>query len=126
MPFEQRMDGAIQPARGGKNPAEEEAKVQEGVGGLLRLPAAHETGLLLDLEQVIGSCEPTTPRSLLSSSPQCLRQLLLTLLFLPLNGLHPTYDLRSYSGDALAMVTGRHRGYGYCHTDGFHSNIRSA
>ncbi len=126
MPFEQRMDGAIQPARGEKNPAEEEAKVQEGVGGLLLLAAAHETGLLPDLEQAIGSCEPTTPRSLLSSSPQCLRQLLLTLLFLPLNGLHRTYDLRSYSGDALAVVTGRHRAYGYCHTERFLSQLAKA
>jgi hypothetical protein len=126
MPFEQRMDGAIQPARGEKNPAEEEAKVQEGVGGLLLLAAAHETGLLLDLEQAIGSCEPTTPRSLLSSSPQCLRQLLLTLLFLPLNGLHRTYDLRSYSGDALAVVTGRHRAYGDCHTERFLSQLAKA
>jgi hypothetical protein len=119
MPFEQRMGGATQPARGEKNPAEEEAEVQEGVGGLLLLAAAHESDLLLDLEQAIGSCEPTPPRSLLSSSPQCLRQLLLTLLFLPLDGLHRTYDLRSYTGDALAVVTGRHRAYGYCHTERF-------
>jgi hypothetical protein len=126
MPFEQRMGGATQPAGGEKNPAEAEAQVQEGVGGLLLLAAAHESALLLDLEQAIGLCEPTTPRSLLSSSPQCLRQRLLTLLFLPLDGLHRTYDLRSYTGDALAVVTGRHRAYGYCHTERFLSQLAKA
>ncbi len=120
------MDGATQPAKRETNQGGVETNVEEGAGGLLLLAAARETGLLLDLEQVIGSCEPTTPRSLLSSSPQCLRQLLLTLLFLPLNGLHRTYDLRSYSGDALAVVTGRHRAYGYCHTERFLSQLAKA
>jgi len=100
--------------------------VQEGVGGLLLLAAAHETGLLSDLETAIASCEPTTARSLLSSSPQCRRQLMLTLLFLPLSGLHRTYDLRSYTGNALAVMTGRSRAYGYCHTERFLSQLAKA
>jgi len=119
MPFGQRMDGATSPAMRKKNLAGEEAKVQEGAGGLLLLAAAHETGLLSKLETAMASCEPTTPQSLLSSSPHCLRQLLLTLLFFPLGGLHRTHDLRSYTGNALAVVTGRHRAYGYCHTERF-------
>src|SRR6266536_3881653 len=98
MPFEPRMDGATQPAKREKNQAREEANVQQGAGGLLLLAAAHETGLLSDLETAIASCEPTTARSLLSSSPHCLRQLMLARLFLPLSGLRRTHDLRGYSG----------------------------
>ncbi len=88
--------------------------------------AAHETGLLAGLETAIASCEPTTPHSLLSSSPHCRRQLLLTLLFLPLGGLRRTHDLRRYTGDALAVVTGRPRAYGYYHTERFLSQLAKA
>lgn len=120
------MDGAMSPARWKKNLVGEETKVQEGVGGLLLLAAAHETGLLAALSQALGSCESTTPRSLLSSSPRCLRQLLLTLLFLPLGGIHRTYDLRGYTGNALAVLTGRRRAYGYGHTERFLSQLAKA
>jgi hypothetical protein len=120
------MDGATSPARRKKNPAGEEAKVEEGAGGLFLLAAAHETGLLSKLETALSSCEPTTTRSLLSSSPHCLRQLMQTLLFFPLGGLHRTHDLRSYTGNALGVVTGRHRAYGYCHTERFLSQLAKA
>ena len=126
MPFEQRMDGATQPAKRKKNQEGVETNVEEGAGGLLLLAAAYETGLLCDLEMAIASCEPTTARSLLSSSPRCLRQLMLTLLFFPLGGLHRTHDLRSYTGNALAVVTGRSRAYGYCHTERFLSQLAKA
>jgi hypothetical protein len=126
MPFEPYMDGATQPARRKKNPAEGEANIQQGAGGLLLLAAAHETGLLSDLSTAIASCEPTTPQSLLASSPHCLRQLMLTLLFLPLGGLRRTHDLCSYTGNVLAVVTGRHRAYGYCHTERFLSQLAKA
>jgi transposase len=109
-----------------KNPAKEEAKVYQGVGGLLLLAAAQETGLLSHLETAIASCEPTPPQSLLSSSPHCLRRLMLTLLFLPLSGLRRTHDLREYTGNALSVVTGRHRAYGYCHTERFLSQLAKA
>jgi hypothetical protein len=120
------MDGATQPAGREKNHEAVEANVREGAGGLLLVAAAHETGLLSGLETAITSCEPTTPRSLLSSSPRCLRQLLLTLLFLPLGGLRRTHDLRGYTADALAVVTGRHRAYGYFHTERFLSQLAKA
>jgi len=48
---------------------------------------------------------------------------MLTLLFLPLSGLRRTHGLRSYTGNALAVVTGRHRAYGYCHTERFLSQL---
>ncbi len=51
---------------------------------------------------------------------------MLTLLFLPLSGLHRTHDLRGYTGDALAVVTARHRAYGYCHTERFLSQFAKA
>ncbi len=111
------MDGATQPARREKNQGGVQTNVEEGAGGLLLLAAAHETGLLCDLETAIAPCEPPTARSLLSSSPRCLRQLLLTLLFFPLGNLHRTHDLRSYTGNVLAVLTGRSRAYGYCHTE---------
>jgi hypothetical protein len=120
------MAGATPPAGREKNHEAVEASVQAGAGGLLLVAAANVSGLLAGLETAIASCEPTPPHSLLSSSPQCLRQLLLTLLFLPLDGLHRTYDLRSYTGDALAVVTGRHRAYGYCHTERFLSQLAKA
>ncbi|HEX9134797.1 MAG TPA: hypothetical protein VF844_21125 [Ktedonobacteraceae bacterium] len=100
--------------------------MQQGAGGLLLLAAAQETGLLCDLETALASCEPPTTRTLLSSSPQCRRQLLLTLLFLPMSGLRRTHDLRGYTGDALAVVTGRRRAYGYCHIERFLSQLAKA
>jgi hypothetical protein len=120
------MDGATPPAKWEKNPAAAKVTVHQGVGGLVLLAAAHETGLLSHLETAIASCEPTTPHSLLSSSPYCLRQLMLTLLFLPLSGVRRTHDLRGYTADALAVVTGRKRAYGYCHTERFLSQFAKA
>jgi hypothetical protein len=120
------MGGATQPAGREKNPGAVEPSVQEGAGGLLLVAAAHERGLLAGLETAIASCDLTTPHSLLSSSPHCRRQLVLTLLFLPLGGLRRTHGLRGYTGDALAVVTGRQRAYGYCHTERFLSQLAKA
>ena len=49
-----------------------------------------------------------------------------TLLFLPLSGLRRTYDLRSYTGNTLGVLTGRQRAYGYCHTERFLSQLAKA
>jgi len=43
----------------------------------------------------------------------------LTLLFLEAVGLRRTWDLRGYTGDALALLTGRRLAYGYRHTERF-------
>jgi hypothetical protein len=120
------MAGATPPAGRKKNHGAVEANVAEGAAGLLLVAAAHETGLLCELETAIASCEPSTAHSLLSSSPRCRRQLLLTLLFLPLGGLRRTHDLRGYTADALAVVTARPRAYGYCHTERFLSQLAKA
>ena len=55
-----------------------------------------------------------------------LRSLLLTLLFLPVVGLCRTWDLRSSSGDALALLTGRSWAYGYRHVERFLSWLAHA
>ncbi len=55
-----------------------------------------------------------------------LRALLLTLLFLPVAGMRRTWDLRSYSGDALALLTGRGWAYGYRHVERFLSWLARA
>jgi len=47
------------------------------------------------------------------------RALFLTLLFLTAVGLRRTWDLRSYTGDALALLTGRLWAYGYRHVERF-------
>jgi hypothetical protein len=52
--------------------------------------------------------------------------LLLTLLFLSAVGLRRTYDLRGYSGDALGVLTGRKRAYGYAHVERFLSQLAHA
>ena len=48
-----------------------------------------------------------------------IQTLLLTLLFLAAAGLRRTWDLRSYTGDALALLTGRLWAYGYRHVERF-------
>ena len=52
--------------------------------------------------------------------------LVLTLLFLGVVGLHRTWDLRGYTGDALAVLSGRKRAYGYCHTERLLSQMAQA
>ena len=52
--------------------------------------------------------------------------LLLTLLFLNAVGLRRTYDLRAYVGDGLALLTGRHRAYGYRYVERFLSTLAGA
>jgi len=59
------------------------------------------------------------------SRPETLRSQLLTLLFLGGVGLRRTWDLRSYTGQALALLTGRHRAYGYRHTERFLAELAS-
>jgi hypothetical protein len=98
-----------------------EPKWREGAGGLLLLVAAHETGLLSQLEEVL----PMKQRSLCVPEPLPQphflpqRSLLLTLLFLPVVGLRRFWDLRSYTGGELTVLTGRPHPYSYRHTERF-------
>ncbi len=120
------MAGATPLPRREKNHLSAEVNVREGAGGLLLLAAANETGLLSEVETAIASCSLSKTPSLLSSSPRCRRQLVLTLLFLNLGGLRRTRDLRGYTGNALGLLAGRPRAYGYCHTERFLSQLARA
>ena len=62
--------------------------------------------------------EPTIP-GLTPPNPEVVARLLLTLLFLPVAGLARTWDLRSYTGTMLAVLTGRERAYSQRYTERF-------
>ena len=61
---------------------------------------------------------PTIP-GLSPPNPAVVARLVLTLLFLPVAGLSRTWDLRSYTGTKLAVVTGRERAYSQRYTERF-------
>lgn len=92
------------------------------------LAAVAETGLLTQLEQALPLPPPTPepPRLPLAASPAVRRRLLLTLLFLGAVGLHRTWDLRGYTADGLALLSGRTRAYGYRYIEAFLSQVARA
>src|SRR5260370_17261146 len=53
-------------------------------------------------------------------------RLVLTLLFLPVAGLARTWDLRTYTGTLLALVTGRGCAYSYAYVEQFLSRLAHA
>lgn len=92
------------------------------------LAAATETKLLDELVAALP-CEagPGAPRVRLVQSPeQSQRQLVATLLFLSAVGLHRPWDLRGYTGDGLALLSGRQLAYGYEHTERFLAQVAQA
>jgi hypothetical protein len=92
----------------------------------LLLAAATETKLIADLCEALPT-ESTTTRPPLAGSSAALRQrLLLTLLFLGAVGLQRTWDLRGYTADGLALLTGRKQAYGYHYTEAFLSQVAYA
>ena len=95
---------------------------QEGAGSLLLLGAAGETGLLCALEGALPAGEQA-PHRLAHATPITRRQSLLTLLFLGVANLRRTCDLKRYTGDALGLLTGRKRAYGFWHTERFLSQV---
>jgi len=99
---------------------------QEGLGSLLLLAAAQQTGLLEALVRAIMEvADPTIP-GLSPPNPAVIARLLLTLLFLPVAGLARTWDLRSYTGTMLAVVTGRERAYSQRYTERFLARLAHA
>ncbi len=85
--------------------------------------AVTETKLIAQLCEALPT-ESATARPPLAGSSAALRQrLLLTLLFLGAVGLHRTWDLRGYTADGLALLTGRRRAYGYRYTEAFLSQV---
>jgi hypothetical protein len=92
----------------------------------LLLAAAQETELLPSLEAALAACDAGTQPRLAHLTAPSRRMLLLTLLFLGAVGLRRTWDLRGYSGDALGVLTGRKRAYGYAHVERFLSQLAHA
>ena len=78
---------------------------------MLLLAAAKPTGLLEALVEAVMALADATIPGLNPPNPVVVARLLLTLLFLPVAGLARTWDLRSYSGTMLAVLTGRERAY---------------
>jgi hypothetical protein len=92
----------------------------------LLLAAATETKLIADLCKALPT-ESITKRPPLAGSSAALRQrLLLTLLFLGAVGLQRTWDLRGYTADGLALLTGRQQASGYRYTEAFLSQVAYA
>ena len=69
--------------------------------------------------------DPTIP-GLSPPNPAVIARLVLTLLFLPVAGLARTWDLRSYTGTMLAMLTGRVRAYSQRYTERFLARLAHA
>jgi hypothetical protein len=100
---------------------------QEGAGSLLLLAATHQTELLSRLQTALSPDLLTVNPSLRlpHSQPATLHRQLLTLLFLEAVGLRRTWDLRGYTGQALALLTTRPRAYGYRHIERFLAELAS-
>jgi hypothetical protein len=93
---------------------------------LLLLAAAQQTGLLDALvAAVMKLADPTIP-GLRPPNPAVVARLILTLLFLPVAGLARTWDLRSYTGTLLAVVTGRERAYSQRYAERFLARVAHA
>jgi hypothetical protein len=107
--------------KAGEEGASSQPEWQEGAGSLLLLASAHQTGLRAVLQTALSPSHLTIDPSLRLAhhQPATLRSQLLTLLFLETVGLQRIWDLRGYTGQALALLTGRRRAYGYRHTERF-------
>src|SRR6266852_6514616 len=96
------------------------------MGSLLLLAAAKQTGLLeMLVTAVMEVADPTIP-GLSPPNPAVVMRLILTLLFLPVAGLARTWDLRSYTGTMLALVTSRERAYSQRYAERFLAGLAHA
>ena len=99
---------------------------QEGIGSLLLLAAAAQTGFLATLSATIQGVASALLSSGLPLNLAVVERLLLTLLFLPAAGLARTWDLRTYTGTMLALLTGRGCAYSYAYVEQFLSRLARA
>jgi hypothetical protein len=81
------------------------------------------SGLLEALATALSSCTSQDISRLTHLTSSSLLSLLRTLLFLGVVGLARPWDLRGYTGDALGLLTGRARAYGYFHTERFLADV---
>ncbi len=84
------------------------------------LAAAEHTGLVKVLNEAVA--DSPVPR-LVKSQSRTRQSLMMTLLFMNVMGVQRPWDLRYYCGDALALLSGRKRAYGYEHTERFLSQL---
>jgi hypothetical protein len=96
---------------------------QEGIGSLLLLAAAHQTGFLAKLGTTMQGLASAGCPSGLPLNLAVIERLVLTLLFLPVAGLARTWDLRTYTGTMLALLTGRGCAYSYAYVEQFLSRL---
>jgi len=89
------------------------------------LAAAEQTGLLSALEGALPTGKQV-PARLAHARPATRRCSVLTLLFLGAVGLRRTCELKRYSGDALGLLTGRVRAYGFWQVERFLSHLACA
>jgi len=87
--------------------------------------AARQTGLLSALEGALPTGQQV-PVRLAHARPATRRCCVLTLLFLGAVGLRRTCELKRYSGDALGLLTGRVRAYGFWQVERFLSQLARA
>ncbi len=93
---------------------------------MLLLAAAQQTGLLSRLVTALMQLTDRTIPGLSPPNPVVVARLLLTLLFLPVAGLARTWDLRSYTGTLLAVLTGRERAYSQRYIERFLARLAHA
>jgi len=87
---------------------------------LVLLAAAQATGLVKVLTEAVA--DSPVPR-LVKNQSRTQQQLMLTLLFMNVFEVRRPWDLRFYSGDGLALLSGRRHAYGYEHTERFLSQL---
>src|SRR5579859_7594542 len=109
-----------------KKLAEPQPIWQEGIGSLLLLAAAHQTGFLATLGTTVQGVASSLLSSGLPLNLAVVERLMLILLFLPVAGLARTWDLRTYTGTLLALVTGRGCAYSYAYVEQFLSRLARA
>jgi hypothetical protein len=90
------------------------------------LAAATETNLINQLTQALPTTVNTSRPPFADSTASPRQALLLTLLFLNAVGLRRMWDLRGYTGDGLALLTGRKRAYSYRYTEAFLAQLAHA
>jgi len=96
------------------------------MGSLLLLAAAHQTGLLARLRTTIQGVATAASSRGLPLNLAVIERLVLTLLFLPVASLARTWDLRTYTGTMLALLTGRGCAYSYTYVEQFLSRLAHA
>lgn len=90
------------------------------------LAEAFETTLITHLCEALPTANVSGRPPLAGSSADLRQRLVLTLLFMCAVGVERTWDLRSYTADGLALLTGRERAYGYQYVEAFLSQVAKA